>query len=123
MLKKTIDQTGYIADKVLVVDCELIFDVKWKWFRKIYLLKETTPVVVRYIGRQADNYDRIFIVCIDNFKYREKVLKELNMYFDLIKMEDETNYKSWLWTVMPFMHICSQKRELYHSSSVTVENI
>lgn len=123
MRKGRIDPDGTDYNNVtMVVDCELLFEVKRKWTtKKKFVLNDFNRKVLQFIRENESAFDRIVFICVGDYDFRRFVFtKILSLNYQLIDIGSEENFSSWIKMLQPEIHLAVQNRRYYSKRSVFV---
>ncbi len=110
--------------KILVVDWDLLFSIKYKFLRLGFypVFDEYNRKVIRFLKAADRDFEKIVIgVVVNGFNKSAKIDYVLNnvlfLPYTIIRFENEEIYKSWINIISPVIHLASVKRRYYHSTA------
>ena len=113
---------GGFNENIFVVDAELLFEIKTKWFRKRWMFNALSEKVIAYVEKRKGAFDRVVIPTIKNGSFVEYVLNKILFIndYEVIDFIDEENYSAWMRIVKPALHFTTVKRRYYYKTSVYI---
>lgn len=124
MQKGTIDIGASVYDNdLLVIDAELLFEIRKKWGKKSYELTHYNSKFIRYFTSLAERslVDSIIIGVVTDYAYRSKIIEDILLLPYAIKeFHTEENYGRWMEIVSPALHFAVEKRKYYNKKSVII---
>jgi hypothetical protein len=111
------------GELILVVDYDVIFEVKLKWsfpffIKRTYIFTEYNRRVLRLLERLDGEFNRIIIaIPKSNYYFEENVINKILMLpYQVQSFENEGNYKLWLNMVNIASHFATIKRRYYNKN-------
>jgi glutamate racemase len=124
MLNGKIEQSiNSVESDILIVDAELLFTVKRKWYgKKTYEINNLHRKVVRFLKAQQGRLDAIVIGCAHDFSFVQDVVNTvLLLPYSVIDLKNERNYKNWLRLQQPKLHLAIKERNYYTRVTMVAE--
>jgi hypothetical protein len=111
-----------VSSDVLVVDAELLFNISSSFFaKKSYSISDDNRRMLHHLSEIGRNFDEILVGVVANYDYSQHVASTLKLQFNLVDLQDEQNYKTWLQVIRPTKHVAIRKRKHYYNTSEEVK--
>lgn len=124
MQKGSIDTgVGIYDSELLVIDAELLFEIKRKWGKKSYELTHYNSKFIRYFTSLVEQQlvDLVVVGVVTDYSYRSKIIVDILLLpYDVKEFHTEENYGRWMEIVSPALHFAIEKRKYYNKKSVVI---